>query len=156
MRRSAMAALKADSNLDVLSAIPRIEFIPEVAAVTRFNTSPFATWRAAFRECCMLTAGSEYGMPDEFARTRLSAWTAKGADRTFGSWALHGARDGIAFAEQHRNDPDRLKMINDPSQMRAHFVSLGYVETGVGRRYMEKSVASDRNDGITPPTRTLT
>lgn len=126
IRRGAMQALDPTEKLDVLAAIPSIEFIPRVACTTAFNGSAFQTWRAGFRECCMLTAGSEYAMPDELATERLDTWLSKGADRPYGEWAIRGAEDGVAFAEANRNRRENLKIINDPVALLALFVERGY------------------------------
>jgi hypothetical protein len=108
--------------VDVLAALPgRIEFCPQVAGVTRFNQSPFHTWKAGFRECAMLARGSEYGMADDEARRRLAAWTASSSGE-FAAFAAVGAREGIAFAREAARDED-FDLLNDPAQLYGRFTA---------------------------------
>ena len=59
--------------IDVLAALPgRIEFCPIVAGTTRFNQSPYHTWKAGFRECAMLARDSEYGLDEGDAQERIA------------------------------------------------------------------------------------
>ena len=73
-----------------------ILFKDEVASITRFNTSPFDSWKAGFREGCMLSL-PDCGVPD--AESVLNAWKTIGNDRPFGAWAILGAIAGEKFAK---------------------------------------------------------
>lgn len=75
----------------------------EVASVTKFNTSPFETWKSAFRECVKLSQKT-----DHESNSRLNTWrtTAKGK---FASYCLIGANDGFKFG----NNKNDLNLIND-------------------------------------------
>ncbi|MEV0599860.1 hypothetical protein AB0I82_11260 [Streptomyces sp. NPDC050315] len=121
IRRSALREM--GHAVDVLAGLPgRIEFDQQTAGVTRFNQSPFHAWKAGFRECAMLARGSEYGMPDDEARQRLQAWTAS-REGEFATYAVAGARDGVAFARVSARDPQRFEHLNDPSWLRQRFTT---------------------------------
>ncbi|MFG2972400.1 hypothetical protein ACGFYY_05260 [Streptomyces sp. NPDC048331] len=117
MRRSAL--LELGHAVDVLAALPgRVEFSKDVAGITRCNQSPYHAWKAAFRECAMLSHGSEYGMSEQGTKDRLTAWTACGQGG-FASYALAGAHEGIAFAAERSG----LDSINDPDWLLDRFTT---------------------------------
>ncbi|MFE7130544.1 hypothetical protein ACFVIM_06780 [Streptomyces sp. NPDC057638] len=121
IRRSALREM--GQAVDVLAALPgRIEFAPATAGITRFNQSPFHAWKAGFRECAMLTRGSEYGMSGDDARSRVEAWT-RPAGGEFADYVAAGARDGIGFARQAARDPERFEQLNDPTWLRSRFTA---------------------------------
>lgn len=121
IRRSALREM--GQAIDVLAALPgRTEFAQQVAGVTRFNQSPFHAWKAGFRECAMLAAGSEYGMAEAGAAERIEAWIA-GKDGEFAVFAACGAAEGVAFAEHAARLHGTFDLINDPDWLRARFAS---------------------------------
>ncbi|MBD0708999.1 MULTISPECIES: hypothetical protein [unclassified Streptomyces] len=122
IRRTALREM--GEAVDVLAALPgRVEFCPRPAGVTRFNQSPYLAWKAGFRECAMLAHGSEYGMNDQSAQTRINAWTASSGGE-FAAQAAAGARDGIAFAREAARSPEEFELLNDPVRLRAHHARL--------------------------------
>ncbi|MEU3599977.1 hypothetical protein ABZ714_14805 [Streptomyces sp. NPDC006798] len=121
IRRSALREM--GEAVDVLAALPgRVEFAERSAGVTRFNQSPFHSWKAGFRECVMLTRGSEYGMAEGDARRRVDAWS-RSSDGEFADYAAAGAREGVAFAREAAHS-DRFERLNDPSWLRARFTTV--------------------------------
>ncbi|MEU9603395.1 hypothetical protein [Streptomyces sp. NPDC048057] len=121
IRRSALREM--GQAVDVLAALSgRTEFTDRVAGVTRFNQSPFHAWKAAFRECAMLTRGSEYGMSTERTRERIEAWAAA-RDGEYAEFVAAGARQGIAFAQAAAHCPGRFEHLNDPVWLRARFTT---------------------------------
>lgn len=121
MRAAALRQL--GDAVDVLAALPgRVEFTDTAAGVTRFNQSPYHAWRAGFRECAMLSRGSEYGMEDALARARVSAWRDSRTGE-FASYAALGARDGVDFARAAARDASRFAALNDPGWLHAQFSS---------------------------------
>lgn len=122
LRRTALRQL--GDAVDVLAALPgRTEFARETAGVTRFNQSPFHAWKAAFRECAMLTRGSEYGMTAGRATARIRAWTS-GREGEYAPYVASGARQGIAFARQVAADRKAFENLNDPAWLRARFTAV--------------------------------
>ncbi|WP_105973504.1 hypothetical protein [Streptomyces geranii] len=109
--------------VDVLAALPgRVEFTPGIAGTTRINQSPYHAWKAGFRECAMLSRGSEYGMGDAETAERIAAWTA-GGEGEFAEFAVAGAREGIAFAREAARAPALFGQLNDPGWLVARFTA---------------------------------
>ncbi|MFE9659093.1 hypothetical protein [Streptomyces sp. NPDC005955] len=122
IRRSALREM--GEAVDVLAALPgRVEFAEQAAGVTRFNQNPFHSWKAGFRECAMLTRGSEYGMADGDARWRVEAWS-RSSDEEFAAFAAAGAREGVAFANEAARQPDQFERLNDPAWLRQRFTEV--------------------------------
>jgi hypothetical protein len=108
--------------LDVLgSGENQLIFDRQVASLTRFNTSPFDAWKAGFRECCMLQAGSGINMPREKAEAKIQIWTSKGEEKPNGKWAIAGAKDGVNYGIQNKSDFLALKKIDDPKWLKFEF-----------------------------------
>lgn len=127
--REGMRTLK-DDTLDVLgSGKNKLVFEKQIASTTRFNVSPYDAWKAGFRECCMLQAGSGIHMPKEKAEARIQIWKTKGEDKEYGSWAIRGAYDGSFYALRNVQDFHALKKIDDPKWLKEEFF-LRYPEQG--------------------------
>lgn len=99
---------------------PRRRWLDVRASEHRFNTDPYATWSAAFRECVKLAAASTRN-GDTIARRRIEVWCRNGAEATFGIWCLRGARQGTTYGLKHRDDLEKLLLINDYAWMRQQF-----------------------------------
>jgi|TARA_B110000977_G_scaffold54150_1_gene73717 hypothetical protein len=84
-----------------------------VSNITAFNTSPFETWKGAFRECVKLASKSIDRQHDEETEYRLTQWQFEGANRRHGDYAQMGAKQGQEYGEQNSNDTNALKKIND-------------------------------------------
>ena len=87
--------------------------ILEISNITVFNTDPFNTWKSAFRECCKLSSKVIDRQKSEETNERLSAWCSKGHDRPYGEYAINGARMGMIYGRDNKDDVGALKMIND-------------------------------------------
>ncbi|MGI5530565.1 hypothetical protein ACQEVX_25225 [Streptomyces syringium] len=121
IRRSALRDM--GEAVDVLAALPgRIEFAQQTAGITRFNQSPFHAWKAGFRECAMLSRGSEYGMADDDAHKRVEAWTLSRSGE-FAAYAAAGAQEGVAFACLTARDPQQFDHLNSPTWLRERFTA---------------------------------
>ncbi|GAB2326677.1 hypothetical protein [Streptomyces variabilis] len=121
IRRSALRQL--GEAVDVLAALPgRTEFVADIAGTTRINQSPYHAWKAGFRECAMLSRGSEYGMDDAEAAERIAAWTA-GGEGEFAQFAVSGAHEGVAFAREAARVPARFDKLNDPGWLYTRFTA---------------------------------
>lgn len=139
--RKAMSQLDPLDAIDVLAGLSHVVFKDEVACITRFNRTPFQAWKAGFRECCVLTLGSEYGDTDGFTESRIDAWTTRGADAEHGIWAIKGAHDGIAFANRYRGNDAAIRLINDPTILLRHFERQYGVEMRNSRTYPGSDLA---------------
>ena len=121
MRTEAIRGMR-DGTVDVLAALDRVDFRPVVAGVTRFNQSPFHTWRSGFREVAMLARGSEYGIDEDYTRFLIDRW-CNSAGAPYASFGAAGARAGMAFARETAQDPDRWQCISDPAWLHEQFTS---------------------------------
>lgn len=86
--------------------------IDEIASITKFNTSPFNTWKSAFRECAKLESGSIRNASKE-TKNRIEIWLTD-AHGDYAEYALDGAKQGVKYAKEHKdiskiNDFDWLK-----------------------------------------------
>lgn len=103
-----------------------------VSNITAFNYDEFNTWRSAFRECAKLSTSLtikdltnvDLDALEESKRQitdRLDIWCTRGAERRFGTFAIHGANKGKEYGLNNVNDPERLKLINDYDWMKNEF-----------------------------------
>ena len=94
-------------------------FLPQVASITAFNTSPYDAWKAAFRECCKLAAFNEYLnlslTQRKEASERLCIWTTTGYHKLYGNWVILGAKDGKEFGLKYIDNINILSLINNYS-----------------------------------------
>jgi len=67
--------------------------VPVVGSIADFNTTPYETWRTAFRECVKLTQQS-----DIESRYRLEQWSTVGNGEN-GEWSVRGAEDAVKYVE---------------------------------------------------------
>ena len=87
--------------------------VETLASEHRFNTSPFHTWRTAFRECVKLATHPPLKKGADIAAMRLNTWITTGIDRNFGNWSMLGAAQGAAFGRQYVDDLSALRKVND-------------------------------------------
>lgn len=106
-------------NLDVnstdmtTSISSKFKIMPTVSNITKFNTSPFNTWRSAFRECVKLSSGVIHGDDLEESQSRLNTWLYQGGDSEFGEYAKGGASAGHWFGTTYKDNKEMLAKIND-------------------------------------------
>ena len=67
--------------------------VPVVGSTADFDTTPYETWRTAFRECVKLTQQS-----DIESRYRLEQWSTVGNGEN-GEWSVRGAEDAVKYVE---------------------------------------------------------
>lgn len=95
-----------DMPLDMTTSFP-LKIMDEVASITHFNSSPFDTWRSAFRECVKLSCKD-----DQESRERLNIWCSV-AHGNFFEHSLRGSCEGLEYGLKHRDDVSMLMKIND-------------------------------------------
>ena len=114
----------AGSPIDFTTSVSaHFKVIPEVSNITRFNTDPFSTWRAGFRECTKLASKLISNHDNSETEARLEVWCTKGSDREFGEYAIMGAKEGADFGKAHKDQPDMLGLINDYNWLEKRFSS---------------------------------
>lgn len=99
-----------------------VKIVHEIATITRFNTSPWRTWRGAFRECVKLSSKTISRQKDFETEERLDVWCTVGEEANFGLFALSGAQAGRRFGEQNKENPKELGNINDYDWLRQKFL----------------------------------
>ena len=110
-----IATINMDTtNLDMTTSISN-KFITmkQVSNVTAFNTDKFSTWRSAFRECCKLASKTIDRQNNEETENRLHLWQTYGEERTYGEWAIKGARAGATYGSINQDNLEALKKINN-------------------------------------------
>jgi hypothetical protein len=95
--------------------------MPEISNVTAFNTDPFNTWKSAFRECCKLASRTIDRQDDTETQERLDAWCTLNESAPFGFHSYLGAQGGKYYGESNRDNPERLKLINDFDWLESEF-----------------------------------
>lgn len=88
-------------GLDYTMSFPH-EVIPIVSTYGNFNTSPYHTWRTAFREVSKLydIQAREPSVETEY---RINVWETV-AEGDYAEWALKGAKDGSEFYTNYQDD----------------------------------------------------
>lgn len=82
-----------------------LKIIPEVASTTAFNSTPYDTWRSAFREAAKLTRGIMVDPSCDENCARLDAWKTADPQSLNAKWAIRGAYDGEAYARMTHELP---------------------------------------------------
>ena len=123
--KQALLALE-DWHIDFTnSASGNFKAMPQVSNITGFNTSPYNTWKSAFRECTKLSSGvikSKYdGKVDENTEKRLEIWCTVGEKELYGTDAIRGANEGRDFGKKNAKNLEELNKINDFEWLREQF-----------------------------------
>jgi len=109
-------------NPDMTTSISdSFKIMHKVSNTTGFNVDEFSTWRSAFRECAKLASRVIDRNYEEETDEWLYVWCNVGKDRPFGKYAIHGARLGKQFGEEHMQDPAGLNLINDYQWLKDQF-----------------------------------
>ena len=105
-----MDTSKPDMTTSISTKFKKME---EISNINTFNTDPFNTWKSAFRECCKLSSKIIDRQKNTETDTRLHTWCTVGKDKPLGEFAIKGARAGMVYGTENRENIDALKMIND-------------------------------------------
>jgi hypothetical protein len=112
-----------DYGLDMFITLPH-KNLPEVASLSRFNATPFYSWRAGFRECAQLACNACKHSKEIKKQLRiylLNVWCNKGINRRFGIWCIKGARAGRRYGMENKNNEKGIEQINDFDWLRKRF-----------------------------------
>ena len=99
----------------------KFKVMPIISNITKFNTSPFNTWRSAFRECVKLSSGIIHGDEVTESQIRLNTWLYQGGDSEFGEYAKGGASAGQWYGTTYKDDLEALAKINDYEWLEIQF-----------------------------------
>lgn len=104
----------SEQRLDMTTTFP-LKVQEEVASITHFDTTPYETWRSAFREAVKLTVKT-----DDDSKARLATWMNVGRGPN-GAWSIRGAVEGHAYSLTERANPQALQRINDYAWLKERF-----------------------------------
>jgi len=113
-----MDTSKPDMTTSISTKFKKMD---EISNVNSFNTDPFNTWKSAFRECCKLASKVIDRQKTDETDQRLHAWCTLGHGKTFGEYAIAGAKQGAAYGKEHAGNIDALRMINDFAWLEQRF-----------------------------------
>lgn len=110
-----MATIRMNSDTtDMTTSISKVyKPINIISNVTKFNTDPFNTWRSAFRECAKLASQSINNQVSDETIERLNVWCTVGLEEEYGEYAIEGAKLGMAYGKQNKDNHKNLMRIND-------------------------------------------
>ena len=86
----------------------RFRPMEQISNVSAFNTTPFDTWKSAFRECVKLSSKVIDRQEDAETESRLDAW-CKSDDLI----AVNGALAGRKYGNENKNNKEAIFKIND-------------------------------------------
>ena len=86
----------------------RFRPMEQISNVSAFNTSPFNTWKSAFRECVKLSSKVIDRQEDAETEARLDAW-CKSDDLV----AVDGAVAGRKYGTENKDNKEAISKIND-------------------------------------------
>ena len=118
-----IATVNMDTSKPDMTTSISTKFIPmeQVSNITAFNVDEFSTWRSAFRECVKLSSKTIDRQNNKETENRLHAWQTVGKERTYGEWAIRGAKEGAAYGSVNSSNIEALKKINDFDWLKERF-----------------------------------
>ena len=111
------------SWLDYTVSVGQVKIIEDVIATTYFDSTPYETWKSAFRECVKLVRNIDKDAKDLESSERLTIWLTKSNDRPNSTWSLTGAKDAVEWYHSH---PTHSMLINDFSWL-STFFNIKYI-----------------------------
>jgi hypothetical protein len=90
------------------------EVVPVLSGTAYYDSSPWVTWRTAFRECLKLRDS----LPDVENEYRLNQWLAR--DNTEGQWSQKGAEDAIEYYDAVDGNFEELRKSYDWSWLASY------------------------------------
>jgi hypothetical protein len=100
----------------------KIEHVALTLNIHRFNSSPFHTWRTAFRECVKLSAATIKNRNKYDDEYRLTVWCETANGNEFSQECLSGAQAGREYGVKFKDDFDNLKKINNFDFLKEQYV----------------------------------
>lgn len=100
----------------------KIEHVALTLNIHRFNSSPFHTWRTAFRECVKLSSATIKNRNKYDDEYRMAIWCEKANGNDFSQECLKGAQAGREYGTRFKDDFDNLKKINNFEFLKEQYV----------------------------------
>ena len=107
-------------GVDLFISLPHKQ-VRQVASLSRFNASPFYSWRAGFRECVQLASKHSKVIKDHTRIYLLNVGCNKGSTREFGIWCIKGARAGRRYGMENIGDRKAVENMNDFDWLKMRF-----------------------------------
>lgn len=108
-------------HLDFATTIEAIfHYDQTVASTNNFNTSPFHSWRAGFREVFKLRTKLEGDLDDKQAKdigNWIEVWLSEGEDAPYGADAIRGANDALKWYDSGPRNPEKINDFSYLSSM---------------------------------------
>ena len=98
------------ASTDMTTSISnRFRPMEQISNTSLFNSTPFNTWKSAFRECVKLSSKVIDRQDNKETEARLNVWCNNSND----SIAIAGAKAGRQYGEANKNNKEALAKIND-------------------------------------------
>jgi len=114
-----------DMNIDTAdmttSISNKFKAVSQMSCITSYNSTEFATWKSAFRECCKLASKVIDRQKDDETNERLETWCTKNNGAPFGEYNLKGARAGRQYGLKNKGNVEAIKKINDFKWLKEQF-----------------------------------
>jgi hypothetical protein len=110
------------SWLDYTTSVGKLKIFDQVIATTHFNSSPFETWKSAFRETTKLLDNIKKNPADIESSTRLKAWArSENKKEKFYHWSDRGAHDALVW---HALEEKEINLINNFDYLKQFFIRM--------------------------------
>ena len=114
-----------DMNVDsadmTTSISSKFKAVSQMSCITSYNSTEFATWKSAFRECCKLASKIIDRQKDDETNERLEIWCTKNNGAPFGEYNLKGAKAGRQYGIKNKGNKEAIKKINDFEWLKEQF-----------------------------------
>ena len=98
------------ASTDMTTSISnRFRPMEQISNTSLFNSTPFNTWKSAFRECVKLSSKVIDRQDNKETEARLDVWCNNSNDNI----AIAGAKAGRQYGEANKNNKEALAKIND-------------------------------------------
>jgi len=105
--------------VDYAISVGKIKIIDRVISTTAFNSSPFESWKSAFRECVKLLKNIENNANDTESKLRLETWLHNDSDEKYANWCKSGSEDAIKWYSGTPN----IHVINNFDWLKVFFLN---------------------------------
>ena len=109
--RKNVLALDPERVVDFTTSVSdKFRAVQIVGSTVHYDTDPYNTWKAVFRECAKLSARIIDRQRDAETQARLETWCSVGRG-PYGDYSIDGALDGTEFGKYATAED--MKLIND-------------------------------------------
>jgi hypothetical protein len=106
------------SWIDFTTSVGNIKIMNQCIATTNFNSTPFETWKSAFRESVKLQKNIIENPNDIESIERLNSWMLPSTDSQYSEWCVKGVNDAQIW---YKTNSTNLLLINDFSYLKSYF-----------------------------------